>query len=46
VRRGGCSFVKKSLTVQKLGAKLALIADNVDEDEEKVIMIDLHNQGD
>lgn len=46
VARGNCSFVKKSLNVQRAGAKLALIADNVDEDEDTIIMIDQHNQGD
>lgn len=45
VKRGGCSFVKKSLNVQKVGAKIAIVVDSVDEDEEDVIMIDNNNQG-
>ena len=28
VRRGGCSFVTKSINIQKLGAKLAVIVDS------------------
>ena len=31
VQRGGCSFVKKSLNIQKIGGKVAIIADNVEE---------------
>ena len=46
VERGGCSFVKKTLNIQKIGAKLAVIADNIDEDEGSVIMVDYKNDGD
>ena len=43
VQRGGCSFVKKSFNIQKIGGKVAIIADNIDENEENVIMIDINN---
>lgn len=46
VQRGGCSFVRKSLNIQKVGGKVAVVVDNVDENEENVIMIDMNNQGD
>ncbi len=46
VKRGGCSFVKKSLHIQKVGGKVAVISDNIEENEEDVIMIDVNNQGD
>jgi hypothetical protein len=38
--------VKKSLNIQKIGGKVAIIADNVEENEDDVIMIDMNNQGD
>ena len=46
VRRGGCSFVTKTLNAQKIGARLAIIMDNVEENEDNIIMIDSKNQGD
>ena len=45
VRRGGCSFVQKSINIQKVGAKVAIIIDMVDEDEDNIIMIDSNNEG-
>jgi len=45
VRRGGCSFVQKSINIQKVGAKVAIIIDIVDEDEDNIIMIDSNNEG-
>ena len=46
VRRGRCSFVQKSLHIQKIGAKIAIIVDNIEEDEDNVIMVDINRQGD
>jgi hypothetical protein len=46
LRRGNCSFVKKSMVAQRIGARMTIIADNLDEDEDNIIMVDLHNQGD
>ena len=40
VKRGGCPFVQKSLNIQKIGGKLAILADNLEEDEEGIIMVD------
>jgi len=42
VRRGACSFVKKSLNIQRIGGKVAVISDNIDEVEENLIMIDMN----
>lgn len=46
LKRGGCSFVQKTLNAQKIGAKLVLITDIIDENAEDVIMIDYTNTGD
>lgn len=43
VKRGGCSFVRKSLNIQKVGGKVAVISDNIEENEDDVIMIDINN---
>ena len=43
VKRGGCTFVQKTINVQKIGAKIALVVDIIDEDEDNVIMIDSNN---
>lgn len=43
VKRGGCTFVQKSINIQKIGAKMALVVDIIDEDEDNVIMIDSNN---
>lgn len=40
VQRGGCTFVKKVRNIEKLGVKLAIIADNRDEHSEELIMSD------
>lgn len=40
VQRGGCTFVKKVRNIEKLGVKLAIIADNKDEHSEELIMSD------
>lgn len=40
MERGGCHFVTKTNYAQLIGAKLALIIDNKNEDEDYVIMID------
>ena len=46
VFRGACSFVQKSLNIQKIGGKIAVIIDNVDENENDIVIIDMFNQGD
>ena len=46
VKRGGCTFVQKSINIQKIGAKVAIVVDIIDEDEDNVIMIDSNNEGD
>ena len=40
VDRGTCSFVTKVRNIEKLGVKLALVADNKEEQSENVIMTD------
>ena len=40
VERGGCTFVTKVRNIEKLGIKLAIIADNQTEDTENLIMAD------
>ena len=40
VQRGGCTFVKKVRNIEKLGVKLAIIADNKVENSEELIMSD------
>ena len=40
VERGGCTFVTKSHYAQLIGAQMVLIADNRDEDEDYVILVD------
>ena len=40
MERGGCHFVTKTHYAQLIGAKLALIIDNRDENEDYVIMVD------
>ena len=38
--RGGCSFVQKVRNLERYGVKLAVIADNQEEDSENLIMTD------
>lgn len=38
--RGDCTFTTKSLNSQNQGAKLAIIADNQDENPGSIIMVD------
>lgn len=40
VDRGTCTFVTKTKYVEQIGGSLAIIADSVDENSEKVYMID------
>ena len=40
IERGGCTFVTKVRNVEKLGVKLAIIADNTTKDSENLIMAD------
>lgn len=40
VDRGNCTFVTKAMNIEKLGVKLAIIADNRDEVTEGLIMAD------
>ena len=40
VRRGQCTFVTKTHYAQLIGAKLVIVVDNIQEDENKIIMVD------
>jgi len=40
IERGNCTFVTKTHYAQLIGAKMALIIDNINENEDRVIMID------
>lgn len=40
VDRGNCTFVSKVRNIEKLGVKMAIVADNRDEDSENMIMAD------
>ena len=40
IKRGGCTFVTKSLHAKLIGAKMALIFDVINENENDLLMID------
>jgi hypothetical protein len=40
VDRGNCTFVTKVRNIEKIGAKMAIICDNMPENSENVIMAD------